>query len=226
MKLFVWDFHGVLEKGNETAVLEITNLALKFHGYSRRMTQVENEFLAGYQWHEYFAFLLPEIEEDEYFLLQSTCIEISHSQPEIISSHIHLNDHADSVLKSIHESQNCQILISNTLPQTLDKFIRLVGVDKYFPPSHCFGVNMGSQKKLTKLDYLDQFLKDRDEAYEAIVSIGDSPGDMTLIEQIEKGKGVGYLYSHPGKEHRYANGIKINDLRVVLQEISHEMTIS
>lgn len=38
MKLFIWDFHGVLEKGNDDAVVEITNLALRRHGYSRELT--------------------------------------------------------------------------------------------------------------------------------------------------------------------------------------------
>jgi hypothetical protein len=47
MKLFVWDFHGVLEKGNDGAVVEITNIALQRFGYSRRMTIQEGEFLSG-----------------------------------------------------------------------------------------------------------------------------------------------------------------------------------
>jgi hypothetical protein len=94
MKLFVWDFHGVLEKGNDIAVLEITNLALDHHNYSRRMTHQESALLSGRRWHEYFAFLLPKIEEEECFKLQSTCFEISQNQPDIIARHIQLNDHA------------------------------------------------------------------------------------------------------------------------------------
>ena len=39
MKLFVWDFHGVLEKGNDLAVLDITNKVLEQAGYSERLNE-------------------------------------------------------------------------------------------------------------------------------------------------------------------------------------------
>ncbi len=223
MKLFVWDFHGVLEKGNDAAVLKITNLALQHHGYSRRMSEDENEFLSGRRWHEYFAFLLPEAKEEEHLNLQSTCHEIDKNQPEIISENICLNDHADLVLSNIHNSQHHQILISNTQPQNLEKFVNMVNIQQYFPSTHRFGVNTHQQKKLTKQDYLNQFLQNKDP-FEAIISIGDSPGDMALIDQEMTANGIGYLYVHPGKQHRAAKcHHKINDLRLVLQEISHEM---
>ncbi len=125
MKLFVWDFHGVLEKGNDEVVLEITNLALYRHGFSRRMTKIESEFLCGRRWHEYFAFLIPELKEEECLALQSTCFEISQNLPEITFKHIRLNDHADFVLNSIHNSPHCQILISNTLPESLEMFVNI-----------------------------------------------------------------------------------------------------
>lgn len=114
MKLFVWDFHGVLEKGNDDAVLEITNFALEYHGYSRRMTQDEGILLSGLRWYEYFSFLLPQLLKEECHKLQSTCFEISQNKPEIIAKHIQLNDYADFVLESIHSSEHQQILISNT----------------------------------------------------------------------------------------------------------------
>lgn len=46
MKLFVWDFHGTLEKGNENAVLEITNRILKALVYERLMSEEENLMLS------------------------------------------------------------------------------------------------------------------------------------------------------------------------------------
>ena len=38
MKLFVWDLHGVLEKGNEIALLEISNIILKKFGYLEKFS--------------------------------------------------------------------------------------------------------------------------------------------------------------------------------------------
>jgi phosphoglycolate phosphatase-like HAD superfamily hydrolase len=223
MKLFVWDFHGVLEKGNDGVVLEITNIALKRHGYSRRMTEKENDLLSGSRWHEYFAYLMPDLDEEECFKLQSTCLEIGQNQPEMISRHVRLNDHADVVLNNIQNANHCQILISNTQPKALDMFVNLVDIDKYFPPSHRFGVNTHSQNQQTKRDYLNQFLQGKDP-FDAIISIGDSPGDMEMIHQSTNG--IGYLYSHPGKEHRQTTcHYKISDLRLVLQELSSDMVL-
>lgn len=219
MKLFVWDFHGVLEKGNDNAVLEITNRALEFHGYARRMTKDESELLSGLRWHEYFSFLIAGLEKEQCFQLQATCFDISQSQPEILVRHIQLNDHVDHVLETIQNSQNSQILISNTPAQSLEMFVNLVGIDKYFPATHRFGVDSHHQNKLTKKDCLNEFIKNK-SLFKSIISIGDSPGDMDLIHQ-DKIKGIGYLYSHPTKKHRPAQcHYKINDLRLVLQEVT------
>lgn len=220
MKLFVWDFHGVLEKGNDQAVVEITNHVLKQHGYSRTLSIEEGELLSGRRWYEYFAFLIPGIDPHEYLRLQSHCVEISQTQPEIVSKHIRLNDHADHVLQNIEMSQNTQILISNTQPKSLDWFVKDVGIEKYFPPSHRFAVDSHSQPNQSKKDCLEIFLK-RGDFPNGIVSIGDSPADMALIHN--RHKGVGYLYAHPGRDHRVVEcHYKINDLRYVLQEIEKE----
>ena len=57
------------------------------------------------------------------------------------------------------------------------------------------------------------------DPFNAIISIGDSPGDMSLINQSMDAKGIGYLYSHPGKQHREAKcHYKINDLRLVFKK--------
>lgn len=218
MKLFVWDFHGVLEKGNDDAVLEITNMALSYHGFSRQMTQSESYQLAGLKWYEYFSHLLPELSKEEHLKLQSTCFDISQNRPEIVSKHIQLNDHADAVLSAIQNSEHEQIVISNTLPKSLDMFLDIVGISHYFPNTHRFGVNAHNQKHITKKHCLSQFIDGKNNI-KALISIGDSPGDMELIDS-EGLRGVGYLYSHPTRPHRKANcDHKIHDLRLILPEI-------
>tara|TARA_B100000315_G_C14385854_1_gene499607 strand:+ start:617 stop:769 length:153 start_codon:yes stop_codon:yes gene_type:complete len=47
VKLFVWDYHGVMEKGNEKAVTEVSNLALQKLGFSQRFTEEESKQLYG-----------------------------------------------------------------------------------------------------------------------------------------------------------------------------------
>lgn len=218
MKLFVWDFHGVLEKGNDNVVLEITNRALERHGYSRRMNKKESEFLSGQLWCDYFAYLIPELHESERLLLQSTCVETIQNSPEIFSKHVRLNDNVEYVLESIRSSQHMQILISNTQPKILDIYIALVGIEKYFPSTHRFGVDPSDQNRKTKKDCLHEFLN-KGENFDEIISIGDSSGDMDLIH-ISFIKGTSYLYSYPSRSHRLAQcHYKIDDLRMVLQEI-------
>ena len=41
MKLFIWDFHGVLEKDNEHAVVEVTNQVLKEFNQDARLSLQE-----------------------------------------------------------------------------------------------------------------------------------------------------------------------------------------
>lgn len=219
MKLFVWDFHGVLECGNDGAVLEISNTVLKNNGYSREMTMAEAMFLSGRRWHEYFTYLLPDVDDETHFKLQLECFEISQKYPELTSKHIRLTDHADYVLNQIDLSHHCQILISNSVPTALDRFVEFVNIERYFPSSHRFGADTHVKKQLTKKDCLHQFLQTK-EPFESIISIGDSPGDMALIDHEGVTQGISYLYTHPDKTHRDAKShYKIQDLRAVLQEL-------
>jgi len=50
MKLFVWDFHGVLEKDNEKAVVKITNIVLSQSGYSERLNIDDCHRFYGLRW--------------------------------------------------------------------------------------------------------------------------------------------------------------------------------
>lgn len=125
MKLFIWDFHGVLEKGNDEVVHEITNRALEMHGHS----------------------------------------------------------------------------------------------------THRFGADSSVQNRKTKKDCLHDFLS-VSENFNEIISIGDSPSDMDLIN-LPFIKGTSYLYSYPRRAPRLAQcHYKIDDLRIVLQEIEIAGTLS
>lgn len=90
-----------------------------------------------------------------------------------------MNDNIEYVL-SIGSSQHTQILISNTQPKILDIYIELVGIEKYFPSTHRFGVDPSDHNQKTKKDCLHEFLN-KGENFDEIISIGDSPGDMDLI---------------------------------------------
>ncbi len=76
-KLFVWDLHGVLERGNDSAVVEITNTILKQFGYSQTLRSQDSLSLSGKRWHEYFASLLPHQAPEEHLKLQDACFQFA-----------------------------------------------------------------------------------------------------------------------------------------------------
>lgn len=211
MKLFVWDFHGTLEKGNEYAVLEMSNIVLEKHGYEERFSESQCRELYGKKWYEYFEHLLPSESNSKHLELQENCFSFSIAHPEIISKYITLVDHALDVLESIKENHD-QILVSNTKPASLKVFMDSVGISHFFPQGKAFATDSHVKSK-TKHDVLKKYL--HSSRFDEVVTIGDSQGD------IELGKAIGavtFLYTHPGQEFKNCESdFKINDLREILK---------
>lgn len=215
MKLFVWDFHGTLEKDNENAVFEISNAVLKNLGYKERFTKEENSKLYGKKWSDYFAYLLPHESGETHFFLQQKCIEYEGEHPEIIKSYIMPNDHAKYVLSKIAKKHK-QILVSNMSDVGLSRFMEAVNMFEFFPKDSAFATNSyKKQVKTTKKEILKNYLKGK--SFEQVITIGDTEVD------VEMGKAVGattYLYVHPGREFSEIDAdYKINNLREVLKEV-------
>ena len=214
MKLFVWDFHGTLEKGNDDAVWEINNHVLATHGYKERFTKEECYKLAGIKWYLYFEFLLPHQSHYTHLKLQKDCFEFSNSHPEIISQYIELTDNALEILNKIQQTHD-QILISNTKPDSLSMFMNLVNIVEYFPNNKYFATDAHSHNNSKEL-VLKNYLRTQ-QVYDQIITIGDSLGD------IELGKSVNALtiqYTHSFRKFvNHQADIKINNLRDILQYI-------
>jgi phosphoglycolate phosphatase-like HAD superfamily hydrolase len=216
MKLFIWDFHGVLEKGNENSVWEISNLALKKLGFTREMSIEENNQLYGKKWFQYFEYLLPSESHETHLKLQATCLEIEEEKPELVSKHIKTNDYVFEILETISQKHH-QILISNSHSEALNNFISLTKLNRYFTENNTFSTNSHLHpEKITKKDILINYLKDN-PIFDEFVTIGDSPVDMEIVG---KNQGKHYLYSHPHLNFRDCDAdFKIHDLREVLKEI-------
>ncbi|NQU78177.1 HAD family hydrolase [Candidatus Woesearchaeota archaeon] len=218
-KLFVWDFHGVLEKGNEGAVLENSNFVLEQAGFRQRFSLEDVTRFYGQHWCEYFAWLLPEEQSETHQELQRAAFTRSYESPDVIYDCINPTDHAHEVLDAIDQSLHDQILISNTNHETLPHFMKATGTDRYFPDNKHFAVDNHRNPEKTKQDVLIDFL--RENQYSGIVTIGDSPKDIALI-QFANGIHYrrSYLYAHPEKEFRECEADHhIRDLRDVLNEI-------
>lgn len=213
MKLFVWDFHGVLEKDNDLAVLDISNSILALHGYDVRLSEADVRAYYGLKWYEYFEKVLPGLEKEAYLALQAECFDYDNKA--IVAKYIKPTDHALEVLKTIKDNGHDQILLSNTRPYDLDWFIDLVGMKKYFPKAKLFGVN-AHQTHSNKSEALVNYLENN--KFDDIVIIGDSESDMALKEVTD---GKTYFYSHPHLKLNSAvmADYVITDLRKILKEL-------
>jgi phosphoglycolate phosphatase-like HAD superfamily hydrolase len=216
MILFIWDFHGVLEKDNEKSVIEISNAVLAEAGYKERFTEEDNERFYGLKWYEYFGKLIPSLPNEDCLKLQSHCFIYAENHLEILAKHIKPNDGAIDVLTKIARSGNKQIVISNSRQRDLLWFLDAVKINKFFSKDHIVGVN-AHQHHETKTDALQNFLKNN-TYFSKLVVISDSEDDLIM------GKTIGattYFYKHTNRKHEITNNADyiINDLHEVLNEL-------
>ncbi len=216
MRLFVWDLHGTLERGNENAVKEISNKALASLGYTERLSLKDCQRLYGEKWFKYFEYLLPNEIYEKHLQLQSTAIDISNERPDIIRKYVRPTHHAHKVLEEISDSIHNQILISNTNPESLEMFLETLAIRRFFCREGTYAIN-GYERKLqrSKEEALREHLEGKN--YDKIIIIGDTARDMGLIKVAG---GTTYLYTHPNKRFQSCEAdYYIRDLREVLREL-------
>ena len=131
MKLFVWDFHGVLEQGNDRAVYEISNSVLKEFKYAKRFSMNDCERLNGLKWYQYFEEILPDLDHSEHLRLQERCFDISNNQPEIVAKYIKATTHSHKVLRTLSQKHE-QVLISNTKPRSLEMYLQATRLKGFY----------------------------------------------------------------------------------------------
>ncbi len=212
-KLFVWDFHGVLEKNNEHAVIEVTNQVLEEFGAKDRLDIELCKKLYGRKWHVYFKKLHPEADDAQLLKMVERGVEISQ-ETDVIYRHIKPMDYSHEVLDKIKKAGHDNIILSNTHPKALDKYLDSVKIMHFI--DHKIGADGHSKinHENSKISLLGEFIKSK--KYEKIIVIGDRDTD------IEVGKSIGavtYFFlngnNKPCKEADYC----IDDLRDVLKEV-------
>jgi phosphoglycolate phosphatase-like HAD superfamily hydrolase len=215
MKLFVWDFHGVLERGNEYAVRDISNLVLERFGYAQRLSLDDCLLLGGRKWHEYFAHVLPSERHARHLELEQEGYAYAASHEEVMVKYVRPADHASEVLARIRAAGHTQLLLSHTTDDGIAFFLRCVGLDGFFPAGHAIAICNDGHDGLSKEAALRQFLSGKD--FERIIIVGDSPSDIALAGV---GGGATYLYAHPGVDFKECDAdYRIRDLREVLKEV-------
>ncbi|MFA5332972.1 MAG: HAD family hydrolase [Candidatus Nanoarchaeia archaeon] len=209
--LYVFDFHGVLEKGTEKAVAIVSNLALKRLGYDFTLSHEEIMKHYGHKWHDIFLKTIPQLSSAEAYSLYEECLKVDELFPSIILENTKQNDNAKKAIEKIMHNNDQFILISNTNPNALKTFIKAAGLSEFFSESNSFAVNQHDKgASLTKENVLRAYLNGK--SYEKIIIIGDSPGDIEL-KKVNPNNSVTFLYTHPGLNFRDCEADhKIRDL--------------
>ncbi|MFH1713110.1 MAG: HAD hydrolase-like protein [Candidatus Jacksonbacteria bacterium] len=181
--LFAWDFHGVLEKDNEYAVLEVTNRVLKNYKVKRQMTLEECRLWCGLSWYDYFKNLYPKQKDKIYTAMVEKACEIQ-TKENISGKYIKPMDEALETLDKIKGFHHSNIVISNSNPKIVKYFTDLVGLTSYFDDL------LGADKHhlrtykahLKKSSLLTEFLQNHQ--FNKVVMIGDTADDILADKSI------------------------------------------
>lgn len=129
--LFVWDFHGTLEKNNVKAVQEIINKVLKRFGIEKEISFKEAVDLYGLSWIDYFKYIYPEGELNAWKKMKRMTEEIQNKD-NVVEKYIKPMDHAREVLSVIRAKGHLNIILSNCQPNLIEYFVGLVGLTEFF----------------------------------------------------------------------------------------------
>ncbi|MFA6098659.1 MAG: HAD hydrolase-like protein [Patescibacteria group bacterium] len=218
--LFIWDFHGTLEKNNVLAVQEIVNKTLKHFDIYREMTLEEAVNLYGLSWLDYFQYIQPNGNNELWSDMRAQAVKIQQENF-IVEKYIEPNDYAREVLEKIKQAGHKNLLLSNTDPRWIRHFARLVKIDDLL--DDFIGLDVHSEPRQQteiqqlKAQALKKYLTSKE--FGKMVKIGDRESD------IEAGQLIGavtYFYRNIYNERHYLSikpDHEIRDLREILKEI-------
>jgi len=219
MKLFIWDFHGTLEKGNVKALHIILNRVAEEHKLDRRITFEKTVQWYGLSWIDYFLYLKPGASIEECEAMKQRAFTIQE-EGHIIEQYIKPTDYAQDVLSKIAAAGHRNIIMSNSQKDQIQWFAQLVGLKKHI--TEYIGLDSHSEQrehteiKKLKAGALLQFV--HSGVYDRIIKIGDRQSD------IEAGVAIGavtYLYRNEfnaNEKMTVRADFEITDLREVLKE--------
>ncbi|MDD5182071.1 MAG: HAD hydrolase-like protein [Candidatus Nanoarchaeia archaeon] len=208
--LFVWDFHGVLEKDNEYAVQAICNQVIKEFGVNNSISIEKTRELYGLSWNEYYRHLAPNVTGNIIKTMCSRSIELSRP---VSKKYIKPMDYAKEVLSTIKSKDHTNVLLTNTEPKRAAEFAESVGLKSFFDAIiEVYDISDNMDVVRRKSDALNKYLQNK--KFSKVVNIGDKESD------IKAGKSVGattYLFTK-AREKSDADYV-ITDLREILKEL-------
>ena len=174
--LYVWDFHGTLEKGNEHAVREICQSVLEKHGYYRKVTLDEVLYLYGSSWGEYFKTLVPSLPVETVKQMMEDAIKMSQKTS---SKYIQPMDHSLDTLLLLKVKGNTNIIVSNCRQYRITAFCESTGVSPLVAKAIGISGNESMLEKdvvKTKAAHILKFADGR--KFDRVFMIGDRETDV------------------------------------------------
>ncbi|MBU0707672.1 HAD hydrolase-like protein [Patescibacteria group bacterium] len=218
--LFVWDFHGTLEKDNVLACQILTNQALRAFNVNKQLDLDETTVLYGLSWIDFFKYAYPEGDLRLWRKMKDKAVEIQAREC-IVEKYIKQMDHADEVLAKTKKAGHSNIILSNTQSRLIKGFVEMVNLDKYIDDYiavdlHNF-TREGKDVSREKIGALKKYIKDN--KFNKIVKIGDRDSDI-LVGKALNGTTY-YLRTKYNKNHKVETDPDyiINDLREILREL-------
>jgi len=218
--LFIWDFHGTLEKDNVKAVQEIVNKTFKTFGKAREISLEKTIELYGLSWIDYFRSAYPEGTLEQWIQMKDKAIAIQ-KQEGIVQKYIKPMNFAAKVLGTIKVKRHINIILSNTAPDSLRFFTKLVELDVFFDDYLSLDAHdsprIDTDIQKMKANSLKEYLKDK--SFSKLIKIGDRESD------IEAGQAVGaitYFFRNEFNKNFKLNikpDYEITDLRDILREL-------
>ncbi|MFA5135670.1 MAG: HAD family hydrolase [Patescibacteria group bacterium] len=219
-KLFVWDFHGTLERGNVYAVQELVNKTILKVGHGNSISLEDTVKLYGLSWIDYFKYVHPGGSLDVWQKMKDITKEIQEKE-KTVEKYMEPMYFADAVLGAIQGKGYSNIVLSNSELRWIKYFVELVGLAEYFDDYIAIDAHDRSREeselKQAKATALKRYIGQH--AFDQVVKIGDRESD------IEAGKSVGattYFFRNEfnaGKQITVQPDYEISDLREVLKEL-------
>ncbi|MEX2028467.1 MAG: HAD hydrolase-like protein [Candidatus Curtissbacteria bacterium] len=128
-KLFSWDFHGTLEEGTEVGFAEILKQLAHEFGIEREIELDEVRQHFGTSLQNYLKHFFPEAAKSTHTKMMGRIPAIQNKDQ--ISAYLRAAPHAHEVLQKVKGAGYANIIVSNSSPKHIGKFVELIDIGRY-----------------------------------------------------------------------------------------------
>ena len=183
--LFIWDFHGTLEKGNVRAVQELVNRVGSIYKINNKITIAQTAELYGLSWIDYFRFIHPQGNIFIWNEMKQNA-EKTQLKHKIVEQYIKPQSYARYVLKKIKQKGHSNIIISNSNPKWLKYSVKLIKLNNFI--DEIIGLDI-HHVELEDTDVIEEKVKAinkylHHKKYDKIIKIGDRESDIVVGQKI------------------------------------------